>query len=311
MDTEEIRRRVASFPRWHYEFDLQGVKTPIFDDGHRNRHRQRVAYFFEPMVDLFGGSLRGKRVLDLGCNAGFWSLEAIKAGADFVYGVDGRQTHVDQANFVFEASNIEPERYKFSVGNVLTEDFTEMGPFDIVLCLGLLYHIAKPMELFENVSKASSDLLLIDTGISSMSGNVVELRRESLDDPRFAIDYELVMFPTRRAVLDMVGQFGYRAVALRPRMADYGGMIDYLTGNRVAFIAAKVTELSQLEGARSGSRFAAADRLGQTAMLAARAAVSASSHLARPGVHRRRQVFRELLAAYRRRAKRMSDLPLN
>jgi ribosomal protein L11 methylase PrmA len=41
-------------------------------------------------------------VLDLGCNAGFWSLAAIDAGADLVVGIDGRQMHIDQANLVFE-----------------------------------------------------------------------------------------------------------------------------------------------------------------------------------------------------------------
>ena len=33
MDKEEIERRVGSFPRWHYEFDLEGVKTPIAFDS--------------------------------------------------------------------------------------------------------------------------------------------------------------------------------------------------------------------------------------------------------------------------------------
>ena len=102
-DTEALRERVASFPRWHYEFDLGGVRTPILDRAHVNRHAQRRAYFFAPLTRLCGGSLAGKRVLDLGCNAGFWSLAAIDAGADLVVGIDGRQMHIDQANLVFEA----------------------------------------------------------------------------------------------------------------------------------------------------------------------------------------------------------------
>ena len=44
-------------------------------------------------IDGLAG-LKGKRVLDLGCNAGFWSLNAAEAGADFVLGVDGRQIQV-------------------------------------------------------------------------------------------------------------------------------------------------------------------------------------------------------------------------
>src|SRR3954451_7714811 len=109
MDQGTLRERVAGFPQWHYEFDLGGVRTPIFDQAHVNRHAQRRAYFFEPLVRLCGGSLAGRRVLALGCNAGFWSLAAIDAGADFVLGIDARRMHVEQANLVFEAKGVEPE----------------------------------------------------------------------------------------------------------------------------------------------------------------------------------------------------------
>jgi hypothetical protein len=70
MQDEEIRERIASFPHWHYQFDLKGNLTPIFKKGHVKRHAQRKKHFFDPLVGLFGGSLEGKRILDLGCNAG-------------------------------------------------------------------------------------------------------------------------------------------------------------------------------------------------------------------------------------------------
>jgi SAM-dependent methyltransferase len=311
MDTDEIRERVASFSQWLYEFDLKGVKTPIWNEAHRNRHRQRVEYFFKPVVDLFGGSLEGKRVLDLGCNAGFWSLQAARAGADYVHGIDGRQMHVDQANLVFEALEIERSRYDFEFGNVLTRDFTDLGSFDLVLCLGLLYHIAKPFELFENLAKVSTDVLLIDTGVSSLPGSVIELRRESTEDVRFAIDYELVMFPTKRAVIDMVRQFGYHAVPLEPRMPNYEGMIDYVTGNRFAFVAAKKSDVSTLDAVNRSELRKKADRLGETSMLAVRSTTTPCRHLARPGVDGRGNVVHDLIAAYRHRSERMSEFPLS
>ena len=57
-------------------------------------------------------------MLDLGCNAGFWSLAAIEAGAEFVLGVDARQSYLDQAALVFEAKGIDPSRYRFERANV-------------------------------------------------------------------------------------------------------------------------------------------------------------------------------------------------
>src|SRR5262245_43303161 len=99
----DLAAEVARFERWHYQFDLGGVRTPIFDPDHVRRHAERRAYFFEPLVRLCGGSLRGKRVLDLGCNAGWWSLQAIEAGCDHVLGIDGRPAHIEQAELVFRA----------------------------------------------------------------------------------------------------------------------------------------------------------------------------------------------------------------
>lgn len=276
MDTEQLRAEVARFPVWHYEFDLNGVTTPIRVPAHRNRHAQRSRYFFEPLVGLFGGSLKGKRVLDLGCNAGYWSLKAIEAGADYVLGVDGRQMHVDQANLVFQAKEIEPQRYKFRTGNVFTDDFAGEGPFDIVLCLGLLYHVSKPVELIERIAAINTDVLLIDTEVSGLSGVVWRTRRESLDEPRNAIDYEQVFIPSRLGVIELARAFGYAAVALQVDASSYSGMSGYVRGKRVAFMCAKKTDLSSLPKTKDDEPLAGVERAVRGAFRLGRGGFSAA-----------------------------------
>jgi len=246
MDQEQIRQKIASFPRWHYQFDLAGNLTPIFREKWIIRHAERKRYFFDPVVDVLGGSLKGKRVLDLGCNAGFWSLNAAEAGADFVLGVDGRQMHVDQSNFVFEVKGIEPSRYHFAQGNLYDFDFSAWAPFDIVFCFGLMYHIAKPMGLIELIARINSDILVIDTGIIRLPGSFVRYRQESTNDPRATMEYELVSSPTKEAIRDMVGTLGYKAVTLKPQFRNYVGSRRYEVGLRRAFLAAKKTDLSKL-----------------------------------------------------------------
>jgi tRNA (mo5U34)-methyltransferase len=274
MDQAELQARIDSFPRWHYEFDLQGIKTPIWDHGHINRHNQRVAYFFDPLVAMFGGSLAGKRVLDLGCNAGFWSLKAIEAGADFVLGIDGRQMHVEQANLVFEVSQVDPGRYEFRTGNVFTDDFSDKGPFDIVLCLGLMYHVSKPVELVERASAVNTDVLLIDTSISNTAGSSVRLHRESLDEPRNAVDYETVFIPTRRAVIELAETFGYKVAPLEVRATNYDGMQRYKQGSWLAFMCAKKTDVSTLRQVPRDEPFARLERATTLMFQAARAGLS-------------------------------------
>lgn len=167
MEIDELRRRVESFDRWHYAIKLaEGVVTPVAHPREQVRHRHRRSHFFDPMVRLLGGTLEGRRVLDLGCNAGFWSLTSRRNGADFVLGVDGRQMHVDQSNLVFEAKGVGRNKYEFVCANLFDMDFSSYGRFDVVLCLGLMYHVAKPVELLEVISAVNSDVLIIDTDVS-------------------------------------------------------------------------------------------------------------------------------------------------
>ena len=247
MDTEQLRERVASFPHWHYEFDLQGVRTPITKPEFANRHRERKRYLFDPLVRLCGGSLEGKRVLDLGCNAGFWSLAALDAGADFVLGVEGRQLYVDQAELVFAAKGVDRARYRFLVGDLFSLDLGDEAPFDIVLCLGLLYHVSKPMSLFEQIGAWSSDLLLVDTTLTLFPGPYMRIVEEKPEDRLTAVDHVIVFVPTRQAVAKLAHEMGFSVVMLRPRFRRWAGAHDYRVGTRRAFICSKQTPLEGLD----------------------------------------------------------------
>ena len=245
MDQAEIIARINSFPRWHYQFDLKGSLTPIFERGHANRHIQRKKYFFDPLVARLGGSLVGKRVLDLGCNAGFWSLCAAQSGCDYVLGIDGRQMHIDQANFVFEVNEVDKRRYQFVCGNIFEADLRQFGMFDIVFCFGLMYHISKPIELMEKISQVNSDILLIDTAILGLPGSFLGIRRNPLDEPRSSVDYEVVFLPTKQALCDIVRQFSYQVMMLKPAFSDHGGALDYQYRQRRAFLCAKQSDISK------------------------------------------------------------------
>jgi SAM-dependent methyltransferase len=271
QDAQALRERVRAFDRWHYEFDLGGgVRTPIFNRAHVNRHEQRRRYFFSPLVDLHGGSLAGKRVLDLGCNAGFWSLAAVEAGADFVLGIDGRQMHVDQANLVFEAKGVDAGRYRFALGDVFDVELDE-APFDVVLCLGLLYHVSKPFELMERIAAWSDDLVVIDTTLSTVPGPFFRIVVQDLGDPRAAVDRPVALHPTSEAVVGLASQFGFDTVMLRPRFTSWEGSTPYRDGGRRAFIGSRRTPLGSLDAEPAGANVDLASalrrRLGSTRRL--------------------------------------------
>jgi hypothetical protein len=72
--------------------------------------------------------------------------------------------HIEQANLVFEAKGVDRSRYRFGQGNLFTHPIE--GRYDVVLCLGLLDLVAKPVELFDVLARSGPELVVLDTEIS-------------------------------------------------------------------------------------------------------------------------------------------------
>ena len=246
MDADELEDRIAAFPRWNYRITFEnGVTTPVPDHGQANRHEQRRRYFFDRLLHLAGGTLEGRRVLDLGCNAGLWSLNALEAGAAFVTGIDARASFVQQAELVFEAKGIDPSRFSFEHGNVFEHPIE--GGYDVVLCLGVMEVTSRPVELFEIMTRTGAELIVIDTGVSRARSSFFEV--DAITDPDAVVDYALALVPTREAVVELAAQFGLRAVELEQNITDYAGLDDYRRGRRTAFICSSAVALDSLPAA--------------------------------------------------------------
>lgn len=86
-------------------------------------------------------SLEGKTVLDLGCNGGFYSIEMKKRGAKRVVAADFDERYLAQARLAAAAHEVDLEFRKLSV-----YDVASLGErFDIVLFMGVLYHLRHPL----------------------------------------------------------------------------------------------------------------------------------------------------------------------
>jgi tRNA (mo5U34)-methyltransferase len=91
--------------------------------------------------DAIPADLSGRTVLDIGCNAGFHSLQMKARGAARVLGIDADPDYLRQARFAADTIGVEIEFAEMSVYDVaaLREQF------DIVLFLGVLYHLRHPL----------------------------------------------------------------------------------------------------------------------------------------------------------------------
>lgn len=148
MDQQIIRRRVQELGPWFHNMDLDGVQTAPdhFLGDYPHAH-------WEAFENAVPWDLRGRSVLDIGCNAGFFSLEMKRRGADRVIGIDSDPRYLAQARFAAEVAGVDIEFRQMTVYEVarLRERF------DVVLFLGVLYHLRHPLLaldlLHEHVAK--------------------------------------------------------------------------------------------------------------------------------------------------------------
>src|SRR5690606_18459302 len=99
--------------KWFHNMDLGGVKTAPdhFLGDYLNIKFQRFAHALPK-------DLTGKTVLDIGCNAGFYSIEMKKRGAKRVVGIDSDEIYLAQARFAADISNVEIEFKNMSVYDI-------------------------------------------------------------------------------------------------------------------------------------------------------------------------------------------------
>lgn len=152
---EEIRRRADALGPWFHNIDLFGVKTaPDHFLGDYPAFKWRS---FEAAVPA---DLTGRSVLDIGCNGGFYALEMKKRGAARVLGIDSDDDYLAQARFAAEVSGHDIEFARMSV-----YDVGRLGErFDLVIFMGVLYHLRHPLLALDLVREhVAGDLLLFQS----------------------------------------------------------------------------------------------------------------------------------------------------
>lgn len=140
LSTEQIRQRVEELGEWFHNLDLGGVQTApdhFLGDYPQIKWRQFSSAIPE--------DLSGKSVLDVGCNGGFYSIQMKRRGADRVVAIDTDEQYLEQARFAAKVSNAEIEFRNLSVYRV--GDLREQ--FDLVLFMGVLYHLRHPLLALE------------------------------------------------------------------------------------------------------------------------------------------------------------------
>lgn len=168
---ERIKEKILQLGKWFHNIDLGGIKTA---PDHFLGDYPNVK--FQGFAHAIPEDLHGKTVLDIGCNAGFYSLEMKRRGAERVVGIDSDDRYLAQARLAAEVLEMDIEFKNMSV-----YDVAALGEkFDLVIFMGVFYHLRHPLLaldiLYENVVK---DMLIFQS-----------MQRGSTDIERLKYDYD-------------------------------------------------------------------------------------------------------------------------
>jgi tRNA (mo5U34)-methyltransferase len=135
-DAAAIRDAIDALGPWFHNMELAGVPTApdhFLGDYPSNK--------WERFAHALPADLTGKTVLDIGCNAGFYAIEMKRRGAERVVAMDFDAFYLAQARFAAEILEADIELRQLSV-----YDVAALGErFDVVLFLGVLYHLRHPL----------------------------------------------------------------------------------------------------------------------------------------------------------------------
>jgi len=156
MGDQQAARRIPDFVEelarkgWYHSFELPDGR--VIEGWQSVAHlRARLEQFAIP------DDLRGKRVLDIGCWDGWFSFEMERRGAEVV-----AADIVERETFL-TAREALGSKADFVLSDVYQLTPDRIGYFDIVLFLGVLYHVKHPLLALERVCALTTDLALIES----------------------------------------------------------------------------------------------------------------------------------------------------
>jgi tRNA (mo5U34)-methyltransferase len=197
VSRDDLQDRVDAVGFWWHSIDLgDGVVTP---------GAKSPALLEDELESLRIGDLRGKSVLDIGAYDGYYSFAAERLGADRVVALDRWVWCVDLPGWMkyreaqiaagepVESPEKLPEfwrpeempgrrafdvahealgsRVEVVVGDLLDDAFADLGSFDLVLYLGVLYHVRHPMLALERLAAVTRGRAIIETQAEVFRGS--------------------------------------------------------------------------------------------------------------------------------------------
>lgn len=204
--------RIAAV-HWFHQFDFgNGLYTHGADAAGPMRHKAEL---------VFRHPVAGKTVLDIGAWDGYFSFDAERRGASrvlatdyFCWGGPGWGTQ-DGFNLARELLHSRVEDREIDVLDISPDT---VGTFDVVLFLGVLYHVTDPIAYLHRVYSVTREMAVIETALDLEDIDRPALSfvncRDRPTDPRAPLSNDPTNFfgPNSLAVIAMLEHVGFSRV---------------------------------------------------------------------------------------------------
>ena len=172
MDAAALEARALARP-WFYPFKLpSGAVTPSYDGGWLDAiHHTRSQMLEAALRARFGDAFASLDAVDLACHQGWFSAQLAQLGFKDVLAVDTRSEHIADTELIRETLSLPQIRTHRS--DVHKPGLAERGPFDVCLCLGLIYHLENPVGALRVARALTRSMCVVETQVvPNLSGMV-------------------------------------------------------------------------------------------------------------------------------------------
>ncbi len=235
MESSELEAHCLARP-WFYPFRLaSGAETKTYVSAEVARIHATRLEMLQAAIAAHFPQAAGGRAIDLACHEGWFSQQVAALGFD-VLGLDARADHVADAIQIAEACAA--TGVTFRQGDVHAIDPSVEGRFDLVLCLGLIYHLENPVGALRTAHAltAGGGLCLVETQIAPGLSGVIDYGHHTFVKPligSFAIIDEtdethgpetsttgICLVPSLDALLWILRKVGFASVEVLPVPED-------------------------------------------------------------------------------------------
>jgi len=172
-----LARELIGGPPWMYDWDLGSAGRAPSRAGRASLqevHQTRLELMTPAVREVLGEAGPDSRVLDLACSEGWFAHRMLELGAGSVIGIDIRDVNVRRARVIRDHLGIDPARLEFHQGDIFA--LPDLGRFDVVLMLGLVYHLENPVGALRVARALTKSLCVVESQLTEqrtpiMAGN--------------------------------------------------------------------------------------------------------------------------------------------